>query len=92
VFHGTDGDDWDSKGTETLPEIRKTIGYANRIGITLAAGGRFGPSRLEAYLDNSRLMEEQKTKIRLDAIAEDADEKRLIEGIRRLTAENGDGR
>lgn len=92
VFHGTDGDDWDSKGQKTLPAIRKTMGYANRIGITLASAGRSGPSRLESYLNESRLLQEQKAKIRLDQIAEDADEKRLIESIRRLTSENDDER
>ena len=68
------------------------MGYANRIGITLAGAGRSGPSRLESYLNESRLLQEHKAKIRLDQIADDADEKRLIESIRRLTAENGDGR
>jgi len=88
VFHGTDGDDWDARGTETLPEIRKTLGYANRVGITLAQSGRLGYSRMGNYLKESRLLEEKKARIRLDQIPENADEKRLIEGIRRLTAES----
>jgi hypothetical protein len=88
VFHGTDGDDWDATGRETLPEIRKTLAHANRVGITLAASGRTGYSRMGSYLKESRLLEEQREKIRLDQISEDADEKRLIEGIRRLTAED----
>ena len=28
VFHGTDGDDWDTDGKETLPEIKKMLNYA----------------------------------------------------------------
>ena len=37
VFHGTDGDDWDTEGKETLPEIEKMLGYAARVGVTIAA-------------------------------------------------------
>jgi hypothetical protein len=88
VFHGTDGDDWDSTGAETLPEIRRTIGYANRVGITLAASGSTGYSRMGAYLKDSRLLDKERARIRLDQISENADEQRLIEGIRRLTAED----
>jgi uncharacterized sporulation protein YeaH/YhbH (DUF444 family) len=39
VFHGTDGDDWDTDGSETIPEIRKMVGYASRVGITIAQRG-----------------------------------------------------
>jgi len=92
VFHGTDGDDWDTKGEATLPEIRKTIDYANRVGITLAASENRGISRMASYLNDSRLIEEKRAKIRLDQISKSADEQRLIEGIRRLTSEDGDER
>ena len=36
IFHGTDGDDWDTDGKETIPELKKMLTYANRIGITIA--------------------------------------------------------
>ena len=35
VFQGTDGDDFDWEGKQTLPELRKILGYANRMGVTL---------------------------------------------------------
>ncbi|MGM0451735.1 MAG: DUF444 family protein [Thermodesulfobacteriota bacterium] len=91
VFYGTDGDDWDINGAETLPEIRKTMGYANRVGITLADTRTYGTSRMEVYLHDSRMLEDQRNKIRMDKIGEEADEKRLIEGIRDLTSEGEGG-
>ena len=27
VFHGTDGDDWDTKGDEALPELKKMLNF-----------------------------------------------------------------
>jgi uncharacterized sporulation protein YeaH/YhbH (DUF444 family) len=88
IFHGTDGDDWDTNGKEALPEIEKMLTYANRIGITIAerAGAGSGNTEVEKYLKKSGLLEEKKSLIRLDAIEEDADESRLIEGIKKLIA------
>ena len=86
VFHGTDGDDWDTDGKEAIPELEKMLVYANRIGITIAerriATGR--TSEVEKYLKKSRLLDEKANLIRLDVIPEDADESRLIEGIKKL--------
>ena len=39
IFHGTDGDDWDADGKETIPEVKKMLTYANRVGITIAENG-----------------------------------------------------
>ncbi|MBN1931030.1 MAG: DUF444 family protein [Desulfobacterales bacterium] len=86
VFHGTDGDDWDTDGKEAIPELEKMLVYVNRIGITIAerriAAGR--TSEVEKYLKKSRLLAEKANLIRLDVISEDADEPRLIEGIKKL--------
>lgn len=38
LFQGTDGDDWDSSGgedREAISEIKKILGYVNRMGVTL---------------------------------------------------------
>lgn len=83
VFHGTDGDDWDSDGKETLPELRKMVTYSSRVGITVA---NRGGTALERMLRNSRVLEEYLKQLRLDVIEEDVEETRLIEGIRRLIA------
>ena len=88
VFHGTDGDDWDKDGRKTLPEIRKMLRYVNRIGITIASGfgGQAGITPLERYLKDSGLLQKHSDLIRLDTIAGDDSEDRLIEGIRKMTA------
>jgi uncharacterized protein len=72
VFHGTDGDDWDHDGTQCLPQLKKMLGYANRVGVTIAQHG---------------LLEDKPKLLRLDVMREDADEPRLIEGIKKLISE-----
>lgn len=89
VFHGTDGDDWDTDGKETIPEIKKMMAYVSRIGISIAEHG-FGTSRgteVERYLKKSKLLDEKPDLIRLDVMGKDADEPRLIEGIKKLISE-----
>lgn len=86
IFHGTDGDDWDTDGREAIPELKQMLTYTNRIGITIAehtAGAR-GNTEVERYLKNSRLLEEKSKLIKLDVVRQDADEPRLIEGIKKL--------
>ncbi len=89
VFHGTDGDDWDTDGKETLPEITRMLGYANRVGITIAQRltGNNNATEVERYLGKSKLLEERASLIRLNILTEDADESELIEGIRELISE-----
>jgi len=89
VFHGTDGDDWDTEGKEAIPELKKMLAYANRIGITVAQHSYASSqtSEVERYLKNSNLLTEKKDFLRLDVMAEDADEPRLIEGIKKLIGE-----
>lgn len=86
VFHGTDGDDWDTKGEESLPELRKMLTYVARIGITIAENnfGIPGRSDLERYIRKSGLLEEKPALIRLDMLGRESSETRLIEGIRAL--------
>jgi uncharacterized sporulation protein YeaH/YhbH (DUF444 family) len=85
VFHGTDGDDWDTDGKETLPEIKKMLGYANRVGVTVARHGMSSEqSEVEKYLNRSGLLKDKPSLIRMDVMKQDADEARLIEGIKTL--------
>lgn len=86
VFHGTDGDDWDSEGKETIPEIEKMLGYASRVGITVAKHSSTpGPSTpVEKYLDKSGLLKKYPHLIRMDSMHADSDESRLIQGIKNL--------
>jgi uncharacterized protein len=83
VLQGTDGDDWDSDGRQTIPEIQKTLEFTNRVGITIAAE-RSGETVVERYMANSHLLEEHPRHIRMDSVGEDATEVRLIEGMKKL--------
>jgi uncharacterized sporulation protein YeaH/YhbH (DUF444 family) len=89
IFHGTDGDDWDTDGKESLPQLKQMLAYANRIGITIAehAHGQTGNTEVEKYVKKSGLLEEKKNLLRMDVMQEDADEPRLIEGIKHLISE-----
>lgn len=86
VFHGTDGDDWDTDGKETVPELKKMLMYANRVGISVArhAFDARNPSEVEKYINNSKLLDDKPDLLRMDVMKEDSDEARLIEGIRKL--------
>lgn len=86
IFHGTDGDDFDSQGDETIPELAKMLVYANRVGITVAEHN-YGSSRkteVERYVRNSGLLDKHPELLRLDVMGEDAEEERIIGGIRSL--------
>ena len=84
VFHGTDGDDWDTDGRETLPELEKMLQYTNRVGITITehTSDSLNSTEVERYLKKSGLLEKMPALLRLDTMGEDSDEPRLIEGIK----------
>jgi len=72
VFHGTDGDDWDSTGAEAIPEVEKIVHVANRMGVTIitpdasfytkAAGGK---SVVEEYFNKSGFLQTYHKELRL---------------------------
>ncbi len=86
VFHGTDGDDWDTDGKKAIDAVRKMLSYANRIGITIAKNSwSTSITTVQQYFDRSGILKERPDLIRLDSIESvDASEDRIIEGIRRL--------
>lgn len=91
VFYGTDGDDWDSDGRKMLDELKQTLSYANRVGITVARNSwsSGGNTIVEKYIQRSGLLTEKKDLVRLDSFsAAQADENRIIEGIKKLVEEN----
>ncbi|MBW2479367.1 MAG: DUF444 family protein [Deltaproteobacteria bacterium] len=89
IFHGTDGDDWDTDGKESIPELKKMLTYANRVGITIAEHTTHstGGTEVEKYVRKSSLLEDRPKLLRMDVMQEDADEARLIEGIKHLISE-----
>ncbi len=89
VFHGTDGDDWETDGKTAIAELKTMLGYASRVGITVArhSSAAHGKTEVEKYIAASGLLESQPALIRMDVMDEDADEARLIEGIKTLISE-----
>ncbi len=86
VFHGTDGDDWDTDGKQAIDAVRKMLTYTNRVGITIARNSWSSEvTTVEQYFDNSRLLKEKPGLIRLDSFdSQSASEDRIIEGIKKL--------
>jgi len=86
VFHGTDGDDWDTGGAKAIPELERMLTYASRVGVTIAEHGQgeYGGTEVSRYLNGSGLLKSKPDLVRMDIMTEDADEPRLIEGIKRL--------
>ncbi len=86
VFHGTDGDDWDTDGKDAIPAIRKMMQYTSRVGISIAAHiyGGARSTEVERYIKKSGLLEKSPELIRLDVLQPSADESRLIKGIKHL--------
>jgi len=76
----------DTKGEETLPELRRMLRYAARVGITIAENGYgvSGKSEVERYVRKSGLLDERNDLLRLDVMAKDSNEGRVIEGIKHL--------
>jgi len=87
VFHGTDGDDWDTGGKQTVPEIKRMLRYANRVGITIVQQSPGTEPEVQKYLISSGLLLEKPKLIRLDVMDRNADEPRLISGIKKLISE-----
>jgi uncharacterized sporulation protein YeaH/YhbH (DUF444 family) len=86
VFHGTDGDDWDTDGKEAVAELTKMVTYAARVGITIAEHSYAGSTKteVEKYITASGILEKKNSQIKMDVLKEDADDSRIIQGIRKL--------
>jgi len=89
IFHGTDGDDWDTTGEKTIPELKRMLRYANRVGITIAEHvyTDTGNSEVDKYLRKSGLLDDAVDLLRKDTMSENSEESRIIEGIRKLISE-----
>ena len=86
VFHGTDGDDWDKEGKQTISEIEKMLGYVSRIGVSIVEHSYVGSKQteVEKYLKSSNILEKHSSYIKLDIMDENADDSRIIQGIKTL--------
>jgi len=93
VFHGTDGDDWESSGEKALAAIKDILKYTSRMGITVArntwGAGSNSESTLEKYINGSGILKQHPNLIKMDWFpAADVSEHRIIEGIRKLVDDN----
>jgi len=86
VFYGGDGDDWNADGKACIQELEALFAYANRVGITIAKHSAY-PAPMERYLRRSGLLEQHAQLLRLDVLNTNADEDRVVEGIRTIIAE-----
>lgn len=89
IFHGTDGDDWDSDGKSLKEAIEKMLLYANRVGITVAKNswGASQATTIEKTMDSSGLLKDKSDLIKLDAFpADGATEERIMEGIKNIVS------
>jgi uncharacterized protein len=86
VFHGTDGDDWDKDGKQTLTEIEKMLTYAARVGITVVEHTYVGAKQteVEKYVKSSGLLTKYSHLIKMDVMGESADDSRIVQGIKTL--------
>jgi uncharacterized sporulation protein YeaH/YhbH (DUF444 family) len=84
VFHGTDGDDWDTGGNKSIPELVRILSYVSRMGITIGEHSGTQWTEVARYLEHSGLLRDKADLLRMDVMAEDADEARVIDGIRKL--------
>ncbi len=86
VFHGTDGDDWDRDGKQTLEEIEKMMTYVARAGITIVHHSYAANKDTEVarYLKASGVLKRHENLLKLDVMGEDADDTRIIQGIKNL--------
>lgn len=86
IFHGTDGDDWDTQGKEALVELEKMLDYAARVGITIAEHryAQANGTEVEKYIKASGFLEKKSAFLRMDVLKEDADDARIIQGIKKL--------
>jgi hypothetical protein len=86
VFHGTDGDDWDKEGKQTVAEIEKMFTYAARVGISIVEHTYVGSNQteVEKYLKSSGILTKHPSLIKLDVLNENADDTRIIQGIKKL--------
>ncbi len=90
VFYGTDGDDWDSDGKELNQQLSQLLPLVSRMGFTVAKNAWTGENQttVEKNIASSGIAEKRKKEFRIDGFpAEGADEKRIIESIKKLVSD-----
>lgn len=88
VFYGGDGDDWVADAGEFVALIKRLYAIASRVGFSIVrASYHPGTTVFENFLMQHQLAGESfKREARLDVLDEGADDKRLVEGIKKLVS------
>ena len=67
-----------------IPELVRILSYVSRMGVTIAEHAGTQWTEVARYLENSGLLRDKADLLRMDIMAEDAEEARVIEGIKKL--------
>lgn len=63
MFQGTDGDDGDFEGEQAVPELRRILTYASRVGVTLFKHPYWiavnEKTEFERYIEKSKILEQR---------------------------------
>ena len=87
VFYGSDGDDWNSDDGKFQVAFEEMFSYVNRIGITVVRSPyQRTVTVLEDFLNKHKIVSDGNDLARLDVLDEDVDDKRLVEGIKKLVS------
>jgi len=88
VFYGSDGDDMNTNRGEFERIFDEMFTYVNRLGITVIQSAYAGSrgTVFENFLLQNKILEKRPTLAKLDTLTEEADDPRLIEGIRKLVS------
>lgn len=87
ILYGTDGEDWDAKGTKAVEAIKKTFDYVSRLGITIIESPYTSShgSYVEKYINDSKMLNDYPHLIKLDTIRQsEISDARIIKGIKHL--------
>lgn len=88
VFYGGDGDDFNSDRGAFIRAFEKMFTYVNRLGVTVVRSS-YAPDRMtvfENFLKQSQVLEKNPELGRLDVLGVDADDPRIIAGIKTLVS------
>ncbi len=90
VFQGTDGDDGDRGGEKTTPEIKKILGYVNRMGVSVFKRdpGSENKTVFEQYVEKGDFLG-QKTLFRMHLMSnENVTDEENEEAVKALVAQD----
>lgn len=87
IFHGTDGDDWDTEGKIAIPEIKKIISYVNRMGVCIVKES-VKVTHFEKYIIQNKF-NEKKDLFRMHTMqVKDATEENNVVAVKALIAQD----